>query len=741
MACSGEDNESFGRLSPDPAQHAASDSSSPRTTITVSNGSSSVSVAGDSKKWTSKEVQRMLDMNDPRLVLHDPSSRMDKDKYNNCKVMKFEGNLIPFILCMDCTHVLKKTSGQAFAKHSCQTKKKREGDKADIPAVFKKQKAKAPKPELRKKIRKTIQDRMLEMGVSFRKTSSRALASLLMDISRYTVENKTVIDFTKLMPHRTTLSAMASDGLIGMKLSLRDLLKSTDVTSVTVTCDHWQDFAGKHNYLGVTAQFMITSKKHAGTTIHALLALKEAHSHSSEDLVHDYNEVISYYGIAEKVNFVVTDGAETNKCAFRAKDNNARLIEALLEADNDGFDDDVYEEPAEGEDDAQDEEHKPVMPSPEACSGSPLGRMWVWCTAHLIQAASNWSMRNSDSDSFVALMEKCRSVVSRMRRRKAARLLEVTLKRPISIRWDSQIMMAESIKRNIVSLKDAAAELKKSNDKGDRLLAIDILEIVADHHIQQLEHFIKLMSKISEIRIELSGDSYPTMPLYISAKKRILLHLDSYQKDPESHPSLKHFAKVMSQRIDNYMKIEPWHAAAAILYPCVSAGRTKCLLDMDNKTHSKEKSLYDRGMDLISELYKKFTADASAETVSISSFNDGLDFLPEMTASQGKNDEIGRYISLCGDVKRDKVAQWLVETAKTCPIMSRIACIFMGPATSVKAESIFSQCGYRLGKRSQCMNARTLEAIMMRICNEKLVNSKIILCNDDGDGDEDPVEV
>jgi hypothetical protein len=77
---------------------------------------------------------------------------------------------------------------------------------------------------------------------------------------------------------------------------------------------------------------------------------------------------------------------------------------------------------------------------------------------------------------------------------------------------------------------------------------------------------------------------------------------------------------------------------------------------------------------------------------------------------------------------------------RSCPIMVEVTVMFMIPATSVKAESIFSQAGHRLGKRNQQMSPETLEVLLWRIANNRYIADKVIHVKNDWDDDSDAEE-
>lgn len=535
-------------------------------------------------------------------------------------------------------------------------------------------------------------------------------------------------------------------------------MQSDCVKAITITCDHWSDFAMKHNYLGVTAQFLIIGGTLSGKLVHVLLALREVNGQTGSMLFNDYMEAISFYGIEKKINFVITDGASHNKTAFGAADNNARLIQALCEIHDlhyeDQEDDFFDKELADGNDNDVDD-GIPVIPAPEKVFGSRMGRIWHYCTAHLIQAAIRWAYTNGASKYLTELLKNCQLVVASIRRRHAAHLLGIHLKTPTDIRWDSRIMMAESIIKNKDKLRAMADKMKKDagdgtsqKDQKARATAERILKITTTQALDLLKEFKKVLEAVRDIRLSVSSDSYPTFPMVAATKLRLRKFLNDYNNSEEQHTDVTGFTKMLLKRLEEKFELEKWHAAAAILFPLYSKAKTREFLNFKAKS-TDEQTLYEMGYELISDLYDNIKAErqvsggesaAGTSNAVETAVDDELDFMPQTSTSQDTVNEIDRYLNLLGSVPKERVCEWLAETYKSCPIMVEVAVMFMIPATSVKAESIFSQAGHRLGKRNQQMSPETLEVLLWRIANDRYITEKVIHVKNDWDDDSDAEE-
>lgn len=695
------------------------------------------------ERWSSIksfEVEEMIASEDPLLTFSPPDGKLDPKKYESVEFIVYEGWRTTFMRCKNCHKVLKKSSGSSLSSHVCpKAADQEQGDQPPANRMF--TQAKKLTAKNKKKVRKAFADLMLTLGISFRKSAHPGFQNLISLVSKVTHQIGHVIDTDGLLPGRMTIARMSKSGFLANKQQLIELMRSDSVKSVSVTCDHWSDFAMKHHYLGVTGQFILLDGPHAGKIVHVLLALKEASGSSGSHLFNDYMEVISEYGIEQKINFVVTDGASHNKTAFGLKENHYRLYQALHEIHDEHFENqeefaDFFDKEL-ADDVSGDADEDPTILAPTPVIGSKTGRIWVYCAAHLLQAATRYGFKYGASKTLKDLMTDCRKLVSGLRRKLAVQLLGITLNMPIDIRWDSRIMMIDSLIKHKDALIKLIPTLEKSTgnitrDEKNQQLVDLIRGITTPASMELLRCFKLLLEKLREYRLEVSGDSFPTLPLVVAMKRKLMKFLSEFTKAPDTHKDVKGFAVSLEKRLNTTFDLNEWHAAAVLLSPSYYHVRAKSVLSYKEKPED-EKNMYERGMDLISELYNKYKGRETSINIADEE-DDGLGDLGITVSSQDKTDEVSNYFGMCGGVKKADAAKWFSEKYKLCPVMVEIAVCFMGPATSVKAESIFSTAGHRLGKRNQRMDPSTLEALLWRLANHRLFEEKII--TDDADWED-----
>lgn len=167
---------------------------------------------------------------------------------------------------------------------------------------------------MKKRIHKVVTDFSLRLGLSFTKAGSRELQNFLNEMTLFGLEVGGPIDYSAhgVLPSRMTISHLAEELGNDMRGSITALLTSERCLAVSVSCDHWTDAANKNQYLGVIAHAVVETETSL-EQVHLVLALCKVESKDAANLANDLENVLMSFGISRKVNFMITDGASTNK--------------------------------------------------------------------------------------------------------------------------------------------------------------------------------------------------------------------------------------------------------------------------------------------------------------------------------------------------------------------------------------------------------------------------------------------
>lgn len=136
---------------------------------------------------------------------------------------------------------------------------------------------------------------------------------------------------------------------------IKNFLSTTSTCNITL--DIWSS-RRMHGYMGITCHFVTNSWE-----IKSLLALlacsKMQGRHTGENILAEYEEVISFYGLEDKVFRIVTDNAANMKRGFRDLEDR---LESQLESDTDSDSEGLVEEIDDIDDDENEWMTNMMMP-------------------------------------------------------------------------------------------------------------------------------------------------------------------------------------------------------------------------------------------------------------------------------------------------------------------------------------------------------------------------------------------
>lgn len=497
---------------------------------------------------------------------------------------------------------------------------------------------------------------------------------------------------------------------------------------------HWKDSACKADYLGVTAHVITKDGKY----LKLVLCLKPVVSHAAKFLVEDLESILEDYEIKDKVHFIVTDGASVNKSAFKTSDVYDRVLAAIETVDDESDegipDDDGQDETGLEKEGAYYKETS--LPDVVRTPGQVLGRRWIWCAAHLIQLACADAFGDLDEDHVLfKLLNALQRVCRRIRKTAIARMLKRVLKQDIAVRWDSRLAMVTSFlhTQNDESWMQMLRKVKKDPKKIGLKEDLELLLNAESKRV--LKEFVEIMQLVQETRKTLSSDQFPTMGLFVPLKAVLLMKLKAHTERLDRNSALDAFVTGLRNSLNYRMKVEEWHVVSTILNPAFRKDQVMKMLAYVAEQSQNADNLFEEGCSLIRSLITQMSGtpvpsqEEQSEDDPFSAFN-GL------PASQIE-DQLTQYLAAPKIDRRDKtdpqkekkatdryleIADWFKRNKHLYDIITKIAECFMGPATSVSVERLFSIAGIKLGKQNFNLSQKNLEARLLYSCNKHLVS-------------------
>ena len=665
-------------------------------------------------------VLALVQSHNPRVTFKAIVGKRMRDKpdlYVEFVDVMVDGKATQFMKCQrgQCGSLVSRCSGSSALRHvntagRCKGKHaKSQPTITQFTAKGKPLKAAATTVNMRKEIRTAIAKYFLEASLPLVKVETPAFTNLLMVISKLTAEAGLPLELEQIVPSRKSLRADTRSLSTELENELRRFL--TKAQSLTLSCDHWWDSANKNSFFGVVAlaSFDDKSLPPEQRFVKVALSLKVASSHKAIDIASDFNEVITRFGIEDKIGFIVTDGAPQNRSAFVDK---LQLVASQLEECDDAssLPNEEGDEPTldESDDEAADVADIPLM-SLEGRS-QLTHRWWIWCAAHQMQLAASHAERKQNGSKIVELLKKSRDVVSSLRKRHIAQLLDVSLKQFTKIRWDSQLALIESLLANKDPLEKIASTLMNCNDK-DRAIARVIREISDDQ--SRMKQYVSLMSTFQEYRLRLSGDKHPTLGLVLPAKSKLVTLLDSAAEDADCEADIRDLAAQLKAEVQARLEITHYHVMATLLNPLFDAHEVRQMMETESI------DVYKDAMARLELMYQMHIKE-SRETSTAHQQH----FFAPLNKAKTQQNELQRFFATAKDANEPgDVMAWFDRNEGLFPVITPIARTFFAPATSVSSERLFSTCGYLLSKRRYRLLPSALETEALFAANAELIRN------------------
>lgn len=214
------------------------------------------------------------------------------------------------------------------------------------------------------------------------------------------------------------------------------------VDAVGITCDHWSYEILKVNYLTITAQYIKESQ-----TFSRVLATIPTLNKTANTTKSEVNTIINEFKLNYMIKYYVTDNASSMILTFSEE-------------------------------------------------------VWFGCSAHNINLIHKHTFEKLKSlpnmNKITALINSSKELVTYFKQSGLQNKLNTTLKQSIHIRWDSKLVMLESIRDNLLNIKEMAL----TNSK--------IMVKIIDINDQLLNDLISLLKPFYNLRLTLCQESGPT---------------------------------------------------------------------------------------------------------------------------------------------------------------------------------------------------------------------------------------
>lgn len=303
--------------------------------------------------------------------------------------------------------------------------------------------------------------------------------------------------------------------------------------------------------------------------------------------------------------------------------------------------------------------------------------------------------------SLINTLKECKSLVTYFKQSSLNSKLEKSLKQESETRWNSKLVMLESINDQFEAIRNILIEKEEES----RIENIDL------NILQNLITFLRKFREASEF---LEGFKYPTLCMIIPWYKALLNHCKADLSDDEI---LTHIKYVVEQKMKSKIKIEDIYKIAVFFDPRMK--QLKILEESDvklvkNKIRSQCASITN----------KDDESDDSTATVQEKpikkrrkSKETNVDFSQYYDSSSDENneDEVDQYVK--SKVPKDKnldVLKWWKEHRLEFPKLAILCAYYLSiPASSASSEREFSKTGQTINERRTSLKPETVDSILV----------------------------
>ena len=495
----------------------------------------------------------------------------------------------------------------------------------------------------------------------------------------YIVEREGFRDFVNVLEPRYTIvsrkhlqQTLLPSCHVKVEEAIRSALMEIDTCSLTL--DIWSS-RRMHAYLGITCHFVTKEWE----VLSLLISCSQLHGHhTGENILSEFEEVVSRAGISLKVYRVVTDNASNVRKAFES------LPGFDIEKDSDDEDDQMEE----SEDSDVDVMQLDQIEIPQR----------VPCFAHTLQLAINDGLKSCRSIS--SIVTKASRIVNHVRKstiatEKMEALYGKTLVAKNETRWNSQLKMV----RRIVEV-----DVDKVVEK--RELSLTSYEKAV------LRELVEVLEPFEEATDILQGDKYSSISLVIPS----LLGLKRHLNDLNTRHSTR-LTTTLKSALDHRFGgtfDDPLYICGAMLDP-----RFKLNWSDDEEKHKK---IF---LEEADKLDQAGESDSSTSDEEPSAAKKGKLFsymvVPHHVRNKRKKScEQELLLYLQDGLPCDNPPSFWKLKESEYPILAQLARkLYSVPATSAPVERVFSQAGKILTpSRSRLLpqNFETLLFLKLNSC-------------------------
>ena len=347
----------------------------------------------------------------------------------------------------------------------------------------------------------------------------------------------------------------------------------------------------------------------------------------------------------------------------------------------------------------------------------------ISCAGHNLNLVVTNALKSGATAPVNEIISVAKSVVGYFKHSGHNKDLDHTLKQDVSVRWNSQFFMLQSL-HNEMDNVIAILEKEKQYDK---------LELLQNLDKQLLKSIIDFLHPFHTATVQLSLEIEPTFHRVWPTLHRLMSVCTPTLNDSEIMREIKTaFSTILQEKYT----IHPMHKIATVLCPAFksltfqtaeqkNATYTEVRQQIDMQTsevsgngtqlHSLgQSSLYSAG-----EGSRDCTAIANLpeKKIKLSSQPD-VDFLAEYMIMGGGTErsnsihELDTYLEMLPLDNNDVLNFWRSHKHQLPKMAILARKVLSIPATSTPSERIFSACGHTLNDRRARMNAETLEKLM-----------------------------
>jgi hypothetical protein len=326
------------------------------------------------------------------------------------------------------------------------------------------------------------------------------------------------------------------------------------------------------------------------------------------------------------------------------------------------------------------------------------------CSCYLL----NTVLRNTFEVNFLnenvpqidTLLVDHKALVTHLKRTGHVNFLDTTVHQESETRWYSKHDMCESIEKNYDTIENVLIEK-------DQLYRLDH---ILRHLLQML---ISFLAPFKEASLKFESDKFPTLPLVIPVRTKLMQYLEATAEDLEELVQLKTRARHF---IEQKFCVNKLHRIAVFLWPnfrqlrmMTNNEREQTLNDV--RALTKDNTGDNENMNNVS---KNTDGESSLEPASKKSKLLDFSQFEDKTDTETEEDEVSRYISMVSDsVPVDTLLLWWKSHELEYPRLSKLAkTILCIPTSSSGSERTSSAARHAYNEKRTCLSSENLDATL-----------------------------